>query len=77
MDQAIEKITYRNPKRQDSKPMLFEKRNPFIAVGKPLMFDEFAKEDVTPDGAQSERDRIKNQPEDDVFCRYFGPVFLL
>ncbi|MGD8402070.1 MAG: hypothetical protein PVJ21_00300 [Anaerolineales bacterium] len=57
--------------------MLFEKRNPFIAVGKPLMFDEFAKEDVTPDGAQSERDRIKNQPEDDVFCRYFGPVFLL
>jgi len=56
--------------------VLFEKRNPFVLVGKSLMFDEFAKEDIAPDGAQSESNRIKNQPEDDVFCRYFGPVFL-
>ena len=40
------------------------------------MFDKFSKEDVASDGAQSEGNRIKNQPEDDVFCRYFGPVFL-
>lgn len=57
--------------------MLFKEWQPLIPVGESFVLDEFAKEDVAPDGAQSESDRIKNQPEDDVFCRYFGPVFLL
>lgn len=42
-------------------------------MGEPLVFDELAKEDVAPDGTQTEGDRIKNQPEDEVFCCYFKP----
>jgi len=57
--------------------VLFEQGKPLIPVGEAFVFDEFAEEDIAPDGAQSEGDRIKDQPEDDVFCRYFGPVFLL
>ena len=76
MNETIEKIAYRDAKRQDSKPVLFEKRNPLIPVGETFVFDKFAKEDIAPDGAQSEGDRIEDQPEDDIFCRYFGPVFL-
>jgi len=56
--------------------VFFKDRYPLITVGKPLMFYPFAKEDVSPDRAQSKGDRVKDQPEDDVFRRYFGPVFL-
>ena len=69
--QAIEKIPYRYPQRQDGKPVSLEQRQPFVTVGQALVFDELSKQDIAPDGAQPEGDRIKNQPEDDVFCRYF------
>ena len=76
VEQAIEKITNRNPKRQNCKPVLFEKWHPLVSMGKSLVFDKLSEEDIAPDRAQSESDRIKNQPEYDFFCRYFGPVFL-
>jgi len=75
--QAIEKISDRDAQRQDSKPVCFEQWQPFVTVGEALVLDKFSKEDVAPDRAQPEGDRIKNQPEDDVFCCYSGPVFLL
>jgi hypothetical protein len=56
--------------------VFFEKWYPLIPIGESFVFDKLAKEDIAPDGAQSESDRIKNQPIDDVFSRYFGPVFL-
>ena len=62
--------------RKNSEPMLFEERKPFIPVRKSFVFDKFAKEDVTSDGTQSKGDGVKDQPEDDVLSRYFGPVFL-
>ncbi len=40
------------------------------------MFDKLSKENIAPDGAQSEGDWIKDQPEDDLFCFYLGPIFL-
>ena len=76
MDKAIEKITYRNPKRQNSKPVLFKEWHPLTPVGKSFMLYEFTKEDVAPDGAQPESDRVKNQPEDDICVCYFRPVLL-
>jgi len=60
MNETVEKITYRDTKCQNSKPMLFEKGNPLIPVGETFMFDKFAKEDVAPNGAQPEGDRIKD-----------------
>ena len=77
VEQAIEKITNRNPKRQNCKPVLFEKWHPLVSMGKSLVFDKLSEEDIAPDRAQSESDGIKNQPEYDVFCCYFRPVFLL
>jgi hypothetical protein len=76
IEQTVEKIHDGNRKRQDRKPMLFEKRNPFIAMRQAFVFDKPSKENIAPDGAQSEGNWIKNQPEDDLFCFYFGPVFL-
>lgn len=76
MGKTIEKIPNRNPKRQNCKPVLFEKWQPLIPMREPFVFNKFTKEDVAPNGAQSESDRIKNQPEDNVFCCYFGPFFL-
>ena len=60
MYETIEKIANRNPKRQNSKPVLFEKRKPLVPVGETFVFDEFAKEDVAPNRAQSEGNRIKD-----------------
>ena len=60
MNETVEKITYRDTKCQNSKPVLFEKGNPLIPVGETFMFDKFAKEDVTTNGAQSKSDRVKN-----------------
>ncbi len=56
--------------------MLFEERKPFVTIRETFVFDKLPKENIAPDGAQSEGDRIKNQPEDDLFCFYLGPVFL-
>ena len=56
--------------------MLFDERQPLIALGQALVFNKLSKEDVASDGAQSEGDRVKNQPEYDFFCLYFGPAFL-
>jgi hypothetical protein len=55
--------------------VLFEQRQPLVSMGEALVFDELAKEDIAPDGTQAEGDRIKNQPEDEIFCCYFGPSF--
>jgi hypothetical protein len=74
---AVKEIPDCNPQRQDRKPVLFEKWQPLIPVGEPFVFHKLAKKDIAPDGTQSEGDWIENQPEDDVFCRYCGPVFLL
>lgn len=76
IEKPVEKIPEGNRERQDRKPMLFEERNPFIAMRKAFVFDKLSKENIAPDGAQSEGDRIKNQPEDDLLCFYFGPIFL-
>jgi len=76
MDKTIEKIANRNPKRQDSKPMLFEEWHPLPPIRKSFMFYKFAKEDVAPDGAQSKSYWVKNQPEDDICGCYFRPVLL-
>ena len=76
MEKTIQKIPDGNPKRQDSQPVLLEKRKPFIAMRKAFVFDQLSKENIAPDGAQSEGDRVKNQPKDDLFCFYLGPVFL-
>ena len=76
VEQAIEKITNGNPERQNCKPVLFEKWHPLVSMGKSLVFDKLSEEDIAPDRAQSESDGIKNQPEYDVFCCYFRPVFL-
>ena len=56
--------------------MLFEERKPLIPVRKSFVFDKFAKEDETSNRTQSKGDGVKDQPEDDVLSRYFGPVFL-
>jgi hypothetical protein len=56
--------------------VLLEQRQPFVPAGQAFVLHELSKEDIAPDGAQPEGDRIKNQPEDDVFCCDFGPVFL-
>lgn len=40
------------------------------------MFNKFAEKNIAPDGAKSKGNWVKNQPEDDVFRRYFGPDFL-
>ena len=76
VEKTIQKIPEGNCKRQNSKPMLLEERKPFVAMREALVFDKLSKENIAPNGAQSERDRIKNQPEDDLFCFYLGPVFL-
>jgi hypothetical protein len=68
--QSVEKIPHGNPQGQDGPPVLFEQRQPLVSMGEALVFDELAKEDIAPDGTQAEGDRIKNQPEDDVFCSY-------
>ena len=73
--QAIEKIPDRNAQRQDSEPVLPEQRQPFIPVGQAFVLHKFPEEDIAPDGAQPEGDRIKNQPEYDVFCCYFDLSF--
>ena len=77
VEQAIDEISDCNSERQDCKPVLFDEGPPLVAVRESLVFDKFAKEDIAPDRAQSECDWVKNQPEDDVFCRYFRPVFLV
>jgi hypothetical protein len=69
--QPVEKVSHGNPQRQDGPPILFEKRQPLVSMRKALVFDELAKEDIAPDRTQAEGDRIKNQPEDEVFCCYF------
>jgi hypothetical protein len=76
MEKTIQKIPDGNPQRQDGKPVLFEERKPFIAMRKAFVFDKLSKENIAPDGAQSEGDWIKDQPEDDLFCFYLGPIFL-
>ena len=55
--------------------MLSEQRQPLTPVRQALVFDELPKEDIAPDRAQPEGDRIKNQPENDFVCCYFWPVF--
>ena len=76
IEEAVEKIADSNRKRQDRKPMLFEERQPFIAMRQAFVLGKLSEENIAPDGAQSEGDRIKKQPEDDLFCFYLGPVFL-
>jgi hypothetical protein len=70
VEQAVEKIPDGNPQRQDRKPVLLEKRDPLVAVGQTLVFYELPEEDVAPDRAQPEGDRIQDEPEDDVFSGY-------
>ena len=74
IEKTVEKIPNSNRKRQDCKPMLFEEWKPFITMRKAFVFDKLSKENIPPDGAQTEGDRIKNQPEDDLFCFYLGPT---
>jgi hypothetical protein len=76
IEKPVEEIPDGNRKRQDRKPMLFEERNPFIAMRQAFVLDELSKENIAPNGAQSEGDWIKNEPEDDLFRFYLGPVFL-
>jgi hypothetical protein len=76
MQKTVQKIPDGNRKRQDGEPVLFEERKPLIAMRQAFVFDKLSKENIAPDGAQSEGNRIKNQPEDDLFCFYLGPVFL-
>ena len=56
--------------------MLLEERQPFIAMRQAFVLGKLSEENIAPDGTQSEGDRIKKQPEDDLFCFYLGPVFL-
>jgi hypothetical protein len=76
MEKTIQKISDGDCKCQNSKPMLLEKRKPFIAMRETFVFDKLSKENIAPDGTQPECDRIKYQPEDDLFCFYLGPAFL-
>ena len=77
MNETVQKITDRNSKCKNCEPVLLENWYPFTLVGKSFVFDKFTKKDIPPNGAQTEGDRIENQPEDNVFCCYCGPVFLL
>ena len=76
IEKTVEEIHDSNRKRQDCMPMLFEERKPFTTMRQAFVFDKPSKENIAPDGAQSEGNWIKNQPEDDLFCFYLGPVFL-
>jgi hypothetical protein len=77
IEKAVEEIPDGDHKRQDRKPMLFEEWNPFIAMRQAFVLDKLSKENIAPNGSQSEGDWIKNKPEDDLFRFYLGPVFLV
>ena len=66
VEKPVKKVPYGNPQRQDGKPVLLEKRNPFIAVWEALVFHQLPEEYIAPNGAKPKCNWVKDEPEDNV-----------
>jgi hypothetical protein len=51
MHEPVEEIDHSDNEREQRKPVLLDEWQPLIPVGQAFMFDEFAKENIAPDGS--------------------------
>jgi hypothetical protein len=60
MHEPVEEIDHSDNEREQRKPVMLDEWQPLIPVGQAFMFDEFAKENIAPDGSQPEGDRVED-----------------
>jgi len=66
----VEEIPNRYGQRQYGEPVLPKQGQPLIPVGQAFVLHKLPKKDIAPDRTQPKGDRIKDQPEDDIFSLY-------